>query len=186
VGRSVHIDMKHRSITNYPIKICRTATMAGTTLLHGRSCQPTPIIKASNFQMIRQSSVASLSLAGLQHLCPQSVDLYFPLLAFSRIHRIEHTDSCASFATQYRAHATKIRCSCCQITVCDLSLHLSSAVNLTPFARRCAFVNFKERSVAELAAQAWANGLEIDDERVAVKWGRSRAAAKPSPQIDTT
>ncbi|PPQ98139.1 hypothetical protein CVT26_003183 [Gymnopilus dilepis] len=39
---------------------------------------------------------------------------------------------------------------------------------------RCAFVNFKERSVAELAAQAWANGLEIDGERVSVKWGRSR------------
>jgi len=41
---------------------------------------------------------------------------------------------------------------------------------------RCAFINFKERSVAELAAQAWANGLEIDNERVSVKWGRSRAS----------
>ncbi|PPQ77507.1 hypothetical protein CVT25_011304 [Psilocybe cyanescens] len=39
---------------------------------------------------------------------------------------------------------------------------------------RCAFVNFKERAVAETAAQAWANGLEIDGERVAVKWGRSK------------
>lgn len=39
---------------------------------------------------------------------------------------------------------------------------------------RCAFVNFKERAVAETAAQAWANGLEIDGERIAVKWGRSK------------
>jgi len=39
---------------------------------------------------------------------------------------------------------------------------------------RCAFVNFKDRASAELAAQAWANGLEIDGEIVSVKWGRSR------------
>ena len=39
---------------------------------------------------------------------------------------------------------------------------------------RCAFVNFKERDVAEIAAQAWSNGLEIDGEVIAVKWGRSK------------
>ncbi|KAF9526970.1 pre-mRNA-splicing factor SLT11 [Crepidotus variabilis] len=39
---------------------------------------------------------------------------------------------------------------------------------------KCAFINFRERSVAETAAQAWANGLEIDGEMVMVKWGRSR------------
>ncbi|CAK5277378.1 unnamed protein product [Mycena citricolor] len=40
---------------------------------------------------------------------------------------------------------------------------------------RCAFVNFKARSIAETAAHAWANGLDIDGQRVAVKWGRGRA-----------
>ncbi|KAF9053821.1 pre-mRNA-splicing factor SLT11 [Hymenopellis radicata] len=45
---------------------------------------------------------------------------------------------------------------------------------------RCAFVNFKDRSSAETAAQAWANGLEVDNERVAVKWGRSKAKTAPS------
>ncbi|EDR14385.1 uncharacterized protein LACBIDRAFT_159735, partial [Laccaria bicolor S238N-H82] len=40
---------------------------------------------------------------------------------------------------------------------------------------RCAFVNFKERGAAETAAAAWANGLEIDEVQVTVKWGRSRA-----------
>jgi pre-mRNA-splicing factor RBM22/SLT11 len=41
---------------------------------------------------------------------------------------------------------------------------------------RCAFVNFKDRSSAERAAEAWANGLDIEGERAGVKWGRSRNA----------
>lgn len=44
--------------------------------------------------------------------------------------------------------------------------------------QRCAFVNFTDRDSAEKAAQAWANGFEVDGEAVNVKWGRSRAAAK--------
>ncbi|KAF9564384.1 hypothetical protein CPC08DRAFT_788981 [Agrocybe pediades] len=54
---------------------------------------------------------------------------------------------------------------------------------------RCAFVNFKERSAAETAAQAWANGLEIDGERIAIKWGRSKpkpAANAAGPSTGTT
>jgi pre-mRNA-splicing factor RBM22/SLT11 len=43
---------------------------------------------------------------------------------------------------------------------------------------RCAFVNFKDRDSAERAAEAWANGLDMDDERVLVKWGRSKGSAK--------
>ncbi|KAI0362372.1 pre-mRNA-splicing factor SLT11 [Trametes cingulata] len=42
---------------------------------------------------------------------------------------------------------------------------------------RCAFVNWKDRATAELAAQAWANGLEIDGETVGVRWGRSKGAS---------
>lgn len=44
---------------------------------------------------------------------------------------------------------------------------------------RCAFANFKDRESAELAAAAWSPGLEINGQRVVVKWGRSRVA-KPS------
>jgi len=35
---------------------------------------------------------------------------------------------------------------------------------------------FKDRSSAERAAEAWANGLDIEGERAGVKWGRSRNA----------
>jgi pre-mRNA-splicing factor RBM22/SLT11 len=41
---------------------------------------------------------------------------------------------------------------------------------------RCAFVNFKTRDAAERAAEAWANGLDLNDTRVAIKWGRSKPA----------
>lgn len=41
---------------------------------------------------------------------------------------------------------------------------------------RCAFVNFKDRSIAERAAEIWSSGVDIDGTRVAVKWGRSRQA----------
>ncbi|KAG8959246.1 Pre-mRNA-splicing factor slt11 [Tulasnella sp. 408] len=39
---------------------------------------------------------------------------------------------------------------------------------------RCAFVNFIDRASAEKAAEAWASGVDIDDTRASVKWGRSR------------
>ncbi|KAF7305026.1 Pre-mRNA splicing factor [Mycena kentingensis (nom. inval.)] len=42
---------------------------------------------------------------------------------------------------------------------------------------KCAFVNFKSRSAAETASHAWANGVEIDGERVTVRWGRGRKKA---------
>jgi pre-mRNA-splicing factor RBM22/SLT11 len=41
---------------------------------------------------------------------------------------------------------------------------------------RCAFINFKERSSAETAAQAWAMGLNIDGTKVNVRWGRGKTA----------
>ncbi|KAF5330853.1 hypothetical protein D9619_005614 [Psilocybe cf. subviscida] len=55
-------------------------------------------------------------------------------------------------------------------------MQLKSVVHVAK--TRCAFVNFKDRATAETAAQAWANGLEIDGERISIKWGRSRP--KPS------
>jgi pre-mRNA-splicing factor RBM22/SLT11 len=56
-------------------------------------------------------------------------------------------------------------------------LDLFMSLTFTP---RCAFVNFKDRATAELAAEAWANGLDVDGERVGVKWGRSKAGVKPT------
>jgi len=48
---------------------------------------------------------------------------------------------------------------------------------------KCAFVNFTDRFAAETAAQAWANGLDMEGERVSVKWGRSRAAKTAGPSV---
>ena len=46
---------------------------------------------------------------------------------------------------------------------------------------RCAFVNFTTRLAAEQAAQAWANGLDVDGERAGVRWGKSKKPAAPAP-----
>jgi len=61
-------------------------------------------------------------------------------------------------------HVAKTR----SVTIFDTSVQTGSC------RIRCAFVNFRDRASAELAAQAWANGLEVDGEIVSVKWGRSR------------
>jgi pre-mRNA-splicing factor RBM22/SLT11 len=51
---------------------------------------------------------------------------------------------------------------------------------------RCAFVNFKDRASAELAAQAWASGLDIDGTLVNVKWGRSKAARTGGDSVSSS
>lgn len=38
-------------------------------------------------------------------------------------------------------------------------------------------MNFKDRASSETAAQAWASGLDIDGEVVAVRWGRGKTQA---------
>jgi pre-mRNA-splicing factor RBM22/SLT11 len=55
-----------------------------------------------------------------------------------------------------------------------------TALTFSPQFYRCAFVNFKDRATAERAAEAWANGLDVDGERVSIRWGRSKAAMPPS------
>lgn len=48
---------------------------------------------------------------------------------------------------------------------------------------RCAFVNFKDRVSAERAAEAWANGLDMDGERLGVRWGRSKNTSATTPAV---
>ncbi|KAG2078151.1 hypothetical protein BDR04DRAFT_1087876 [Suillus decipiens] len=48
---------------------------------------------------------------------------------------------------------------------------------------RCAFINFKDRDSAERAAEAWANGIDMDSERVHVKWGRSKGPSKSATPV---
>jgi len=51
---------------------------------------------------------------------------------------------------------------------------------------RCAFVNFKDRISAERAAEAWSNGLDMDGERLGVRWGRSKNSSAPPPAASAT
>jgi len=51
---------------------------------------------------------------------------------------------------------------------------------------RCAFVNFKDRLSAERAAEAWANGLDLDGERLGIRWGRSKNTTAPPPAASAT
>ncbi len=51
---------------------------------------------------------------------------------------------------------------------------------------RCAFVNFKDRISAERAAEAWANGLDMDGERLGVRWGRSKNPPAPTSSDSAT
>ncbi|KAH7102385.1 pre-mRNA-splicing factor SLT11 [Auriculariales sp. MPI-PUGE-AT-0066] len=46
---------------------------------------------------------------------------------------------------------------------------------------RCAFVNFTSRISAERAAEAWANGLDVEGTRLGVRWGKPKKAAPPKP-----
>lgn len=68
---------------------------------------------------------------------------------------------------------------------CFSAAHYVLTMYVPCFAFRCAFINFKDRTSAERAAEAWANGLDMDGERLAVRWGRSKNTAKPSPMAQT-
>ncbi|KAI9508284.1 pre-mRNA-splicing factor SLT11 [Russula earlei] len=61
---------------------------------------------------------------------------------------------------------------------------LRSIVHVTK--SRCAFVNFNDRTSAERAAEAWANGLDMDGERLGVRWGRSKNSSVPTPAVTAT
>jgi pre-mRNA-splicing factor RBM22/SLT11 len=71
-------------------------------------------------------------------------------------------------------HVAKSRCVPDSLTFL-VSIHLKTATF------RCAFVNFKDRISAERAAESWANGLDMDGERLGVRWGRSKSTPAATP-----
>jgi len=107
-------------------------------------------------------------------------DLHLPFLASRSIDRAKHPHTRHSITAHRPTNATEICSTRCQITVrWRPFLSVPSVIDrfLILLHFRCAFVNFKDRPTAERAAEAWANGLEVDGETVGVKWGRSRANA---------
>ncbi|KAI6144810.1 hypothetical protein EDD17DRAFT_1781501 [Pisolithus thermaeus] len=77
------------------------------------------------------------------------------------------------------------------ITEADIRTHVVNSLPHVPSSQlksvvhvaktRCAFINFKDRVSAERAAEAWANGLDIDGQRVSARWGRSRKGVSKAP-----
>lgn len=114
------------------------------------------------------------------------------------IHEIAHTSQTSIFLTSLPASAneqrvrTRVVQSLPSIQPSQLKsvVHVAKSRYAQRFNRsptdnvfcRCAFVNFVDRKSAEIAAQAWANGLDMDGEMLGVKWGRSKAARPQSAQ----
>jgi pre-mRNA-splicing factor RBM22/SLT11 len=65
-------------------------------------------------------------------------------------------------------------------------IHRVAILTSSFFRHRCAFVNFKDRVSAERAAEAWANGLDMDGERLDIRWGRSKNPPAPTPSAIAT
>ncbi|KAF9227657.1 hypothetical protein BS17DRAFT_774111 [Gyrodon lividus] len=63
------------------------------------------------------------------------------------------------------------------------SSQLKSVVHVAK--SRCAFVNFKDRTSAERAAEAWANGLDMDGEKVSVRWGRGKTGGSAKVAVSS-
>lgn len=53
-------------------------------------------------------------------------------------------------------------------------------------AVRCAFINFRERNVAEKAAEAWAAGVNVDGTKANVRWGRSKGSSGSTTSVPTS
>lgn len=98
------------------------------------------------------------------------IDFLFTLVIFN--YRIVFQTSLFLSSLPATSNETTIRTAVLQTLPSADQNQLKSVVHVEK--TRCAFVNFQDRPSAETAAEAWANGLEIDGQVVSVKWGRSR------------
>ena len=111
---------------------------------------------------------------------PSSSPSDFPLLdvTLRQLNRREHPNACPQIITRGPAVTAEVDRPCHENKVCHHNNKTyQTATNSFLDSLRCAFVNWRDRATAELAAQAWANGLEIDGETINVRWGRSKGAA---------
>ena len=93
--------------------------------------------------------------------------------------------TCHQVITWRRSHIFTLDRPCGEVKVDCIASIVCSLTNI--FLRlRCAFVNFKDRISAELAAEAWANGLDMDGERLGVRWGRSKNPPPATPSVSAT
>jgi hypothetical protein len=149
---------------------CTIATMGVTTPLQTRCLQLTQGTRVWRHRKTKLLFVYSLST----HPCCSRLKYHYFYQQMSL------------FLTSLPAQATEesVRTTVLKSIPTVQPDQLKSVVHVAK--SRCAFVNFKDRMSAELAAQAWANGLDIDGEVVNVKWGRSRPATGTKGTESTT
>jgi pre-mRNA-splicing factor RBM22/SLT11 len=135
-----------------------------------------PIAKVSHLQMINQLWVFSQSIWILGSFILHQTSIFLSSLPAEatelgiRTRVIQSLPGMQPSQLKSVVHVTKSR-FVIVVYLCR------SAIYLCFHYIRCAFINFKDRPSAERAAEAWANGLDIEDQRVGVKWGRSRNAS---------
>ena len=110
-----------------------------------------------------------------------SSDVPIPDRAFTFIDGGERSNTRTQVIAVGIALPTEVGCTCSEDEVRPSAYRNDT---LPYLGTRCAFVNWKDRATAEVAAQAWANGLEIDGETVNVRWGRSKGASAPKPNAN--
>ena len=110
-----------------------------------------------------------------------SADIAVPDRAFTVVDGGERPNTRPQVTAIGIALPTEVGCTCCEDKVRPSAYRNDT---LPYLGSRCAFVNWKDRATAEVAAQAWANGLEIDGETVNVRWGRSKGASASKPNAN--
>lgn len=119
--------------------------------------------------------------------CPLSIlmilDVVVPIIASYICVRSGNTDACRELATQRSFIRAQIGSSCGKVEVRICFMVPPPSADLQP---RCAFVNFKDRTSAERAAEAWAHGLDMDGERISVRWGRGKNGGTGSVGTSST
>ena len=108
-------------------------------------------------------------------LLTNCADITLPDIIVPLIDGGEYTDSSHQVSAFGISISTQVCCARCEDKASIVVRVRLSGAHLTTC--RCAFINWKDRATAEIAAQAWANGLEIDGETVNVRWGRSKGVS---------
>lgn len=163
--------MRRRLIMSCLTKTCKTGITVATILWRGKFFLNMLIIRVLRHRRTHQSCVIYNSCISKDNHGLSTLDLSVYILSPLIYDRAIPAHNRCIFNTNHTCNIHQIGCVRRQDQVKVFTILLFLVLT---YWIRCAFVNFKDRSSAEYAAQAWASGLDVDGERVGVRWGRSR------------